>query len=61
MNQDISVAGIGGPQESMTNWIGILRSLFLVALAIYTGGLRVYGAVVIRVLHQRLAALFRLD
>jgi hypothetical protein len=43
----------------MTIRIRILRSLFLVALAIYIGGFTFYSAVVIRVLHQRLPSSFQ--
>jgi hypothetical protein len=42
----------------MTILIKTLRSLFLVALSIYTGGFTFYSVVVIRILHDRLASAF---
>jgi hypothetical protein len=42
----------------MTIWIKGLRLLFLVALSIYIGGFTFYSAVVIPILHDRLASSF---
>ena len=40
----------------MAIWTGAVRWIFLVALSIYIGGFTFYSAVVIPILHERLAS-----